>query len=100
MTLTRRQSSAFQRSRFSGVAVPEAPDLSRFPLFANASPVVVDVRAGETLYLPALWHHQVSHPVGGVTIAVNTWRDMDFMSGTYASYSLLRAAAILTTREE
>ena len=79
---------------------PEAPDLSRFPLFANASPVVVDVRAGETLYLPALWHHQVSHPARGVTIAVNTWRDMDYMSGTYASYSLLRAAARLTTRED
>lgn len=30
-----------------------------FPLFAHATPLVVDVRAGETLYLPALWYHKV-----------------------------------------
>lgn len=79
---------------------PEAPDLARFPLFENASAVAVDVRAGETLYLPALWHHQVSHPEPGATIAVNSWRDMNFMSGGFASYSLLRVAAKLTTRED
>lgn len=38
---------------------PTKPDLSRFPLFANATPVTVTVRAGEVLYLPALWYHHV-----------------------------------------
>ena len=30
-----------------------------FPLYTNATPLVVDVRAGETLFLPALWFHKV-----------------------------------------
>ena len=79
---------------------PEAPDSERFPHFSFASPVTVDLRAGETLYLPSLWHHQVSHPEEGITIAVNSWRDMRFDSGSYSSYSLLREAARLTTRRE
>ena len=78
---------------------PDAPDDARFPLFANASPVTVDVAAGETLYLPALWYHQVSHPQDGPTVAVNVWRDMNFNSAAFASFSLLREAALLTTRE-
>ena len=79
---------------------PQSPDLARFPDFSNASPVEVDVHEGETLYLPPMWYHQVSHPLeGAVTIAVNTWRDQNFMSGSYSTYSLLREAALLTTRE-
>ena len=36
----------------------------------------VEVKAGETLYLPALWYHQVSQTE--FTIAVNVWHDMAF----------------------
>ena len=36
----------------------------------------VTLRAGECLYLPALWWHQVSQLE--LTIAVNYWHDMDF----------------------
>lgn len=62
---------------------PDSPDLDLkkdFPLYNLASPVRVEVNAGETLYLPALWYHQVSCP--GVpdtpTIAVNKWFPMQF----------------------
>ena len=36
----------------------------------------VEVRAGETLYLPAMWWHRVRQI--GITIAVNSWYDMHF----------------------
>jgi hypothetical protein len=45
-------------------------------LGGHASPVVVEVRAGECLYLPAMWYHRVEQL--GVTIAVNFWHDMAF----------------------
>jgi len=59
---------------------PDNADLKRFPLFENASPVRVTVEAGETLYLPAFWYHQVSVPTGvdTPTIAVNKWFDANF----------------------
>ena len=78
---------------------PEEPDAARFPLFAHASPVTIDVLPGETLYLPALWYHRVSHPRPDVvTIAVNSWRDMSYLSGTFATFALLHDLARLTTR--
>jgi jumonji domain-containing protein 7 len=59
---------------------PDAPDLAAFPRFAHASPLRCTLRAGETLYLPALWYHQVG--VGadqaGLTISVNSWFEMTF----------------------
>ena len=68
---------------------PENPDLNKFPSFASASPVIADVNKGETLFLPALWLHQVSHPKNEITIAVNSWRDYDMMSSTYVSHEIL-----------
>jgi jumonji domain-containing protein 7 len=44
-------------------------------------PLLVDVRAGEILYLPALWHHRVSQRRGNdgePCAAVNFWHDMTF----------------------
>ena len=59
-------------------ADPDAPDLAAHPLLAHASPLRCTVRAGETLYLPALWYHQVGVGKGeeGLTITVNKWFDM------------------------
>lgn len=50
----------------------------RFPLFRNASPWKIEVRAGQCLYLPAFWWHEVvsSPPPAGedeYVLAVNTW---------------------------
>jgi jumonji domain-containing protein 7 len=69
---------------------PDKPNLERYPEFANTSPIVVDVTAGETLFLPSLWFHQVSHPHNGeITIAVNSWRDYEMMSSTYVNHEIL-----------
>jgi hypothetical protein len=38
------------------------PDLARFPAFARAHPLVVDVHPGEMLYIPVHWWHSVSGP--------------------------------------
>ena len=64
---------------------PSHPDVEKFPEFVRhggMDPLTVTVHAGEVLYLPALWYHQVSQ--GGYTgepdftVAVNYWFDMDF----------------------
>ncbi|KAF3098836.1 hypothetical protein TWF102_005888 [Orbilia oligospora] len=52
-----------------------------------SAPIRVEVKAGEMLYLPALWYHQVAQTVDedeGVCVAVNYWYDMDF-SGPFVS---------------
>jgi hypothetical protein len=38
---------------------PENPDFERHPLFRHAHPIVVDVEAGEVLFLPVGWWHHV-----------------------------------------
>ncbi len=57
----------------------------------EATPVIVDVRAGEILYLPAMWFHQVEQH--GCTIAVNYWHDMHF-GGNFVLLSFLRNLTI------
>jgi len=67
----------------SSVNVDE-PDFDRHPLYKQARPIRVVLTAGDTLYLPAFWHHEVqSRPsdvsTGGVNksvklnLAVNFW---------------------------
>ena len=50
---------------------------------SGATPVIVTVSAGETLYLPSYWFHHVTQTHG--TIAVNFWFDIDYGPnfGTY-----------------
>jgi peptidyl-lysine (3S)-dioxygenase / protease len=52
---------------------PDHPDLGRHPNFAQTLPLHVTVRAGETLYIPALFYHHVrqSDDALGRCIAVN-----------------------------
>ena len=49
---------------------------------------VARVKAGEVLYLPKLWYHQVTQST--LTLAVNYWYEMSFDDGVYATYQLLR----------
>ena len=54
-----------------------------FPLFFDESlppPLRVQVKRGELLYLPALWHHHVEQTPDeeGKCVAVNWWFDMRF----------------------
>jgi peptidyl-lysine (3S)-dioxygenase / protease len=59
---------------------PDQPDFDAFPLFKHATPISVEIGAGDVLYLPALWYHSVAQTPGpdGATIAVNFWYDMQF----------------------
>ena len=54
-----------------------ALDLEREGARNGVPPITATVRAGELLYLPALWWHAVSQRggAGGSTIAVNLWYD-------------------------
>ena len=45
---------------------------------AKISPLTVTVKAGEVLYLPALWFHEVSQSKSEITIGVNFWCEMRF----------------------
>ncbi|CAM9247938.1 unnamed protein product [Choristocarpus tenellus] len=69
---------------------PACPDLTRHPLFRYASPIQCTVQAGEILYLPSLWYHQVEQK--GLTIAVNYWHDMDF-DHKFVLYNFLQGLA-------
>lgn len=55
---------------------PLAPDLARYPSYCQAQALRCTVRAGEMLYLPALWFHHVQQSHG--CIAVNFWYDMEY----------------------
>ena len=47
-------------------------DSSEFPLFQHATPIKFVLQAGECLYLPCGWFHEVSSS-GGRHIAINYW---------------------------
>jgi hypothetical protein len=49
---------------------PDQPDLDRFPRFRGAQPIEFTVEAGEILYLPAFWWHQV-YSEGAVNLSIN-----------------------------
>lgn len=55
--------------------------------------ITIHVHAGEMLYLPALWYHQVTQSCE--TIAINYWYDMNFNSPLYCYYSLLQRLSSL-----
>jgi len=48
-----------------------APDLRRHPLYTKAQPIRVRVNAGDLLFLPAFWWHQV-HALS-ISISANLW---------------------------
>lgn len=72
---------------------PLDPDLSRYPDFANASPVECTVESGDVLYLPSLWYHYVRQSHG--CIAVNFWYDMEY-DIKYAYHKFLEQTTTLS----
>ncbi|XP_035916277.1 bifunctional peptidase and (3S)-lysyl hydroxylase Jmjd7 isoform X1 [Anopheles stephensi] len=65
---------------------PLAPDLERFPCYADATTYEIRLNAGDLLYLPSLWYHHVrqSHKC----IAVNFWYDMEY-DARYCFYRMM-----------
>ncbi|GAB6022240.1 hypothetical protein CHUAL_006371 [Chamberlinius hualienensis] len=55
---------------------PLKPNVDKYPLYENATPIHCRIEAGDVLYLPSLWFHHVRQSHG--CIAVNYWYDMDF----------------------
>lgn len=60
-------------------------------------PIRVTVRAGETLYLPAMWYHQVSQHC--TTIAINYWYEMKF-DFRYVFYQMCRRTGVNKDTQE
>ncbi|CAM4080534.1 cupin-like domain-containing protein [Roseateles saccharophilus] len=56
------------------VVHPKAPDFTRYPRYreALAAAVVADMEAGDALYIPPLWFHQVE-ALEKVNLLVNYW---------------------------
>jgi hypothetical protein len=50
---------------------PEFPDFVRYPKFKEAKPIKFDLKAGETLFIPAFWWHHLRNLEP--TIAVSYW---------------------------
>lgn len=62
-------------STFS-VVDPARPDWRRFPLFARATPVTCVAEAGDLLFVPSMWWHEVGSrgdASDGKAAAVNWW---------------------------
>ncbi|SFK24625.1 Cupin-like domain-containing protein [Caulobacter sp. UNC279MFTsu5.1] len=77
-----------------GLAVGAEPDDPRFPRFENARhrAVVVELAAGDALYLPKLWWHQVE-ALEPRNLLVNYWWD-GFSAGPDAPFVTMMLAMI------
>ncbi len=62
--------STLSSPHFSPVDV-ESPQLERFPRYADATPLVVDLEPGEILFVPSGWAHHVRSL--SLSISVNLW---------------------------
>lgn len=77
-----RDATSVDRRRFvfgSSVHV-DSPDLLKHPLFEHSTPRRVVLQAGDVLFIPARWHHEVQSlpdAVTGLNVAVNFWFDSD-----------------------
>jgi len=80
--------------RWSSIQHPEHPG----SLPETAHPLIIDVKAGETLYLPAGWWHHVRQT--GVSIALNWWYDIEPRGSAWVWLRLLRGVAVAATDDE
>ncbi len=57
---------------------PEAPDLERYPRFAQAVPHAraAELAPGDAIFIPSLWWHHV-RALGAINILVNYWPALD-----------------------
>lgn len=62
-------------------------------LLSLTHPIRVHVKAGEMLYLPALWFHRVSQTCE--TVGVNYWYDMQFDSPHWCYFNFLQQLQVV-----
>lgn len=70
---------------------PENPDYNLYPKFRYAKPIIVDLKAGETIYIPSFWWHHLRNIEP--TIAVSFWWSQGWKLGLAwmaASYKRIR----------
>ncbi|KAI8827155.1 cupin-like domain-containing protein [Fimicolochytrium jonesii] len=85
---------------------PLHPSPTDHPLYTqHCRPLIVTVHAGETLYLPSLWYHQVLQEEEGLdrfraVVAVNYWYDMSFGGAWAAGRVVGRLGRVVTGVEE
>jgi jumonji domain-containing protein 7 len=72
----------------ANVLDPAHYDSKEFPLLRHAHPIEIRVKAGEMLYLPALWFHSVTQTTE--TLGVNYWYDMKFDSAAWCYFHFLQ----------
>ncbi|KAL0484050.1 hypothetical protein AKO1_004664 [Acrasis kona] len=75
-------------------------DYEKYPLMKNVQPIKVTVKAGEILYLPALWYHQVEQrdDNSGRCIAVNYWYDSPLLSHYHNTHTMLSKLSKINQR--
>lgn len=75
----------------------QSPDDSKrddcHSLLSLTHPIRVHVKAGEMLYLPALWFHRVSQTCE--TVGVNYWYDMQFDSPHWCYFNFLQQLQVV-----
>jgi hypothetical protein len=76
------------------LAASSAPDAARFPLFEQVrdQALVVELHAGDAIFLPKLWWHQVQ-ATAALNALVNYWWDA-FSTGPDAPYTALLLSMI------
>lgn len=52
----------------------KCPNLSKFPLYKNVKPYIVDLEPGDVLYVPRHWWHYVESLSD--SISINTWVEL------------------------
>lgn len=76
ITLFAPYSPVYPNSRFSKLpnharVDPENPDYKQYPNFRHAHPIVIELKAGETLFIPPFWWHHLRNMEE--SIAVSFW---------------------------
>lgn len=79
---------------------PDAPDLQRFPRFAEAMrhALIAELAPGDAIYMPALWWHGVAAS-GPFNVLVNYWSERGAEGGGGASPFLSLVHALMAVRD-
>jgi hypothetical protein len=70
---------------------PDHPNLEMFPLFKHATPIQVQLSAGDCIYIPGMWYHYIKSGQGS-NIAINWWYTSTSDVTDFVIYSTLSVA--------